>query len=258
MVKKVVSGIIFYNNRVILTQRIEEKYDDLWEFPGGKIEEGETPQEALIREIKEELDLDIVVNRKFINVKYDYPTFFIDMDCYLCELKGDIKDLKLNVHKSYTLLPVNNIPDEMLMPADVLINKELKNSKFCFQCEFVCKKDKVCRNFKYGIRDYQVCFYDNFGDGVPTCFDESFYSSNDPEQAASALSYVGAPGVRVFVNYHDNSFKELLIVDCEQSEASYLDGTNSLNKHDKNYKQKHDKVLKAMKDDEERRREMLD
>lgn len=251
--KKVVAGIIIKDGKVLLTQRCEEKYDGKWEFPGGKVEEGETPENALIREIKEELDVNIIVKNKFTTIKYNYPDSSIEMDCFLCELVDSIRSIHLNVHNSYTLIPINNIPDDMLLPADVLVNNELKKSKFCFQCRYVCKNDKVCKNFEYGIMDYHVCFYDDFGNGIPTCFDESFYDANDREQVGLAVSYVGSPGIRVFVNYHDNSSKELVLIDCDRNEASYLDGTNELNKYNKDYDKKHKEIVDDIEYERKRR-----
>lgn len=71
---------------VFATQRGYGEFKDSWEFPGGKIESGETPEEALKREIAEELDMRIKVNEKFDTVEYDYPTFHLSMDCFWCEM----------------------------------------------------------------------------------------------------------------------------------------------------------------------------
>lgn len=128
-----------------------------------------------------------------------------------------------------------------------------KEPKTCTQCAFACKSGKVCKNFKYGINTYQVCFYDTFGGELATCFDEKFYDYNIPSQAAAALSYVGTPGVRVFVNYYGGKSKELIMVDVDRREASYLDGTNDLNRHNKGYKEKHDKILCDIKKSKEKK-----
>ncbi len=79
---KVVAAIIKHGDKVFATQRGYGELKGGWEFPGGKIEAGETPQQALIREIKEELDTEIEVNAYMDTVEYDYPTFHLSMDCY--------------------------------------------------------------------------------------------------------------------------------------------------------------------------------
>ena len=83
---KVVAAIILNENRIFATQRGYGEWKDYWEFPGGKIEPGETPQEALIREIKEELTVDIEVGELIDTVEYDYPKFHLSMDCFWCKL----------------------------------------------------------------------------------------------------------------------------------------------------------------------------
>lgn len=82
----VVAAIIQNNNTILATQRGYGKFKDWWEFPGGKIEAGETKEEALIREIKEELDATIKIDRHLMTVEYDYPDFHLTMDCYLCTI----------------------------------------------------------------------------------------------------------------------------------------------------------------------------
>ena len=83
---------------IFATQRGYGEFKDGWEFPGGKIEEGETPQDALKREIREELDTEISVGELIDTIEYDYPTFHLSMDCFWCEIvKGD---LVLKVHEA--------------------------------------------------------------------------------------------------------------------------------------------------------------
>lgn len=91
---KVVAAIIKKDNKIFATQRGYGEFKDSWEFPGGKIEPGETPQQALKREIKEELDADIEVGELIDIVEYDYPNFHLSMQCFWCELKEDKIELK--------------------------------------------------------------------------------------------------------------------------------------------------------------------
>lgn len=107
---------------IFATQR---GYGDLkggWEFPGGKIEEGETPQDALKREIVEELDTEISVGELIDTIEYDYPTFHLSMDCFWCNiLKGD---LVLKEHEAAKWLTKDELKDVNWLPADVtLIDK---------------------------------------------------------------------------------------------------------------------------------------
>ena len=81
---KVVAAIICKDNKVLATQRGYGDYKDWWEFPGGKIEPGETPEAALAREIREELDSEIDVEQYLTTVEHDYPEFHLSMDCFWC------------------------------------------------------------------------------------------------------------------------------------------------------------------------------
>lgn len=92
---RVVAAVIRKGDRIFATQRGYGEFKDGWEFPGGKIEPHETPQEALVREIKEELDTVIQVNDLIETVEYDYPNFHLSMDCFWCEIiKGNLNLLE--------------------------------------------------------------------------------------------------------------------------------------------------------------------
>ena len=85
---RVVAAVIRKGNRIFATQRGYGEFKDGWEFPGGKIEPGETPQEALVREIREELETEIRVGDLIDTIEYDYPAFHLSMDCFWCEIVG--------------------------------------------------------------------------------------------------------------------------------------------------------------------------
>ena len=105
--------------RIFATQRGYGDYKGWWEFPGGKIEPGETPQEALKREIMEELDTEILVGKLIDTVEYDYPTFHLSMECFWCEIiKGN---LILNEHEDSRWLKKAEFDDVEWMPADIIL-----------------------------------------------------------------------------------------------------------------------------------------
>lgn len=121
---KVVAAVIRDGNKIFATQR---GYGDLkggWEFPGGKIEEGETPQQALAREIKEELATDIEVGDFIADIEYDYPTFHLSMNCYWCKVKDG--DLTLLEHEAAKWLDAESIYSVDWLPADELIIPDIK------------------------------------------------------------------------------------------------------------------------------------
>ena len=124
---KVVAAVIKAVNKngediIFATQRGYGEFKDGWEFPGGKIEEGETPQEALKREIMEELDTEISVGELIDTIEYDYPTFHLSMECFWCEvIKGN---LVLKEAEDAKWLKKNELDKVDWLPADVeLIGK---------------------------------------------------------------------------------------------------------------------------------------
>lgn len=111
---------------IFVTQRGYGEFAGGWEFPGGKIEEGETPQEALIREIKEELDADILVGDLIDVVEYDYPNFHLSMNCYWCELKSEHVELK--EHEDAKWLVKEELTTVDWLPADITLVKKIEQS----------------------------------------------------------------------------------------------------------------------------------
>ena len=104
---------------IFATQRGYGPYKHWWEFPGGKIEENETPQETVVREIREELDAVVEVSQYGVSVEYDYPDFHLSMDCFFCSLKeGKIRLLE---HEAARWLPVNDLRQVNWLPADEMV-----------------------------------------------------------------------------------------------------------------------------------------
>lgn len=121
---KVVAAIIRDKDRIFATQRGYGEFKDGWEFPGGKIEEGETPENALIREIREELDTEISVREKITCVEYDYPKFHLSMDCFWAEIVSG--DLVLKEHEAAKWLSREELDSVDWLPADLELIKKIK------------------------------------------------------------------------------------------------------------------------------------
>lgn len=114
------------DNKIFVTQRGYGEFKDWWEFPGGKIEEGETPEECLKREIKEELKADINIDKYLCTVEYDYPNFHLKMECFICSLiDSHLELVEAEDAKFITNDQLDNID---FLPADLLVVKELKKS----------------------------------------------------------------------------------------------------------------------------------
>ena len=128
---KVVAAIIRKDNNVFATQRGYGDYKDWWEFPGGKIEPGETPEAALAREIKEELDSEIDVDQYLTTVEHDYPEFHLSMDCYWCGVKSG--KLTLLEHEAAKWLPLDNLRQVNWLPADVKVVEAIEKSQQSYQ-----------------------------------------------------------------------------------------------------------------------------
>lgn len=121
---KVVAAIIRDQDRIFATQRGYGEFKDGWEFPGGKIEEGETSENALIREIREELDTEISVGEKITCVEYDYPKFHLSMDCFWAEIVSG--DLVLKEHEAAKWLSREELDSVDWLPADLELIEKIK------------------------------------------------------------------------------------------------------------------------------------
>ena len=122
---RVVAAIIIDDGKVFATQRGYGEFKDGWEFPGGKIDAGETPEEALVREIKEELDTEVEVQELLDTVEYDYPNFHLSMDCFICKIKSG--DLVLKEHEAAAWLKKETLYSVDWLPADQGLIEKIKN-----------------------------------------------------------------------------------------------------------------------------------
>ncbi len=121
---RVVAAIIIEKEKVFATQRGYGEFKDGWEFPGGKIELGETPETAIVREIKEELDTEIQVVKLLDTVEYDYPQFHLSMDCFICKIKSG--DLVLKEHEAAKWLTKENLDSVDWLPADLSLIEKIR------------------------------------------------------------------------------------------------------------------------------------
>ena len=112
------------NHMIFATQRGYGDFKDGWEFPGGKIEEGETPQEALRREIREELDTEIEVGDLIDTIEYDYPNFHLSMDCFWAEILSG--DLVLKEHEAARWLKKEQLGSVEWLPADITLIEKIR------------------------------------------------------------------------------------------------------------------------------------
>lgn len=116
---EVVAAVIHDGGRILATQRGYGEFKDKWEFPGGKMEAGESREEALRREIREELDTEINIGKLLCTVEYDYPAFHLTMHCYLCSVVSGT--LVLKEHESARWLPAEALESVDWLPADLQI-----------------------------------------------------------------------------------------------------------------------------------------
>ena len=120
---EVVAAIIFRDGELFATQRGYGEWKDWWEFPGGKMEAGESSEDALKREIREELSTEISVDKFLCTVEYDYPQFHLTMHCFLCSLKTD--SMHLNEHEAARWLKGNELDSVKWLPADKMVVEQL-------------------------------------------------------------------------------------------------------------------------------------
>ena len=123
---EVVAAIIRKDGKIFATQRGYGDFKDWWEFPGGKIEAGESPEQALVREIREELSTDIIIEKLLHTVEYDYPKFHLTLHCYLCTLASG--SLHLNEHEAARWLAKDDIYTVKWLPADEEVLEMLAES----------------------------------------------------------------------------------------------------------------------------------
>ena len=122
---QVAAAIIMDDGRIFATQRAHGQFKDGWEFPGGKIEPGETPKHAAKREVMEELDTEIEVGELFDTVEYDYPDFHLTMHCFLCTVKSG--ELVLKEHQAAKWLTRETLDSVNWLPADIGLIEKLKS-----------------------------------------------------------------------------------------------------------------------------------
>lgn len=122
---EVVAAILHRDGAYFATQRGYGEFEGMWEFPGGKIEPGESREVALKREIQEELGVDIAIENLLCTTEYDYPSFHLTMHCYLCSVASG--EIELREHKSALWLTANRLDDVAWLPADKEVIDKLKS-----------------------------------------------------------------------------------------------------------------------------------
>lgn len=122
---EVVAAILHRDGAYFTTQRGYGEFEGMWEFPGGKIEPDESPEDALKREIREELGIDITIDKFLCTTEYDYPSFHLTMHCYLCRV--EVGEIELREHKSASWLRPEEIGSVEWLPADKDVISRLNN-----------------------------------------------------------------------------------------------------------------------------------
>tara|TARA_A100001011_G_scaffold380658_2_gene448241 strand:- start:29 stop:445 length:417 start_codon:yes stop_codon:yes gene_type:complete len=126
LIKKVICGIIYNENfEILITRRAKGDYAGKWEFPGGKVENRESNEECLHRELFEELKIRVIIHFKFTEYILEYPKFYVNLISYICSTNE--KEIKLSDHDRYKWVKTNTMSDFIFLTADSEILTKLKN-----------------------------------------------------------------------------------------------------------------------------------
>ncbi len=125
---RVAAAVIRERDKIFATAKGYGEFKGMWEFPGGKIEEGENPHQALVREIKEELEVDIEVGEWIQTIEYDYPTFHLSMDCFWAKIVAG--EIVLKEAEAARWLTRDELGDVEWLPADITLIEEIRRVKF--------------------------------------------------------------------------------------------------------------------------------
>ena len=199
---EVVAAIIQDVNRIFATQRGYGDFKDWWEFPGGKMEEGETPEEALVREIREELSADIQVGRLLHTVEWDYPKFHLTMHCFMCALVHDA--LHLNEHEAAKWLDVSTLHSVKWLPADEILLPMIEKELIYFQ------QFKNPPKFNVGNTIYWYCDDDQRVHHAKVLSIVYFLAGEYVEDISyEVLDECNGPAVRRYIDQYDAMDKDL-------------------------------------------------
>ena len=199
---EVVAAIIQDGNRIFATQRGYGDFKDWWEFPGGKMEEGETPDEALVREIREELSADIQVGKLLHTVEWDYSKFHLTMHCFMCALVHDA--LHLNEHEAAKWLDVSTLHSVKWLPADEILLPMIEKELIYFQ------HFKNPPKFNVGNTIYWYCDDDQRVHHAKVLSIVYFLAGEYVEEISyEVLDECNGPAVRRYIDQYDAMDKDL-------------------------------------------------